>query len=128
MIPLQHLDITKKILDMCKTAGYTAVCIGTVDEKAVPGSLGWGKGSIVCHGDFKQGNKCEIDGWPAIWDIAGVLRINAGCGNSHQYQITIKEPIGTFMLENDKWQLIGDNNISLENALQLAKIGVLPTT
>lgn len=126
MVPLQHLKITKKILSACKKAGYVAVCIGTIDEKLVPYSLGWGVGNIVAHGDFTQGTKCKIDGWPAIWHIVAKLGIGHSCGNSHQHCITISDPVGTFKLVKGRWWLINSKNISLEDAIQLAKIGVIP--
>jgi hypothetical protein len=92
---------TQKFLNECGKAGYTRISIGK-KHPSIPQTTTWPfgyNGSVFAWPEDVR----EI-GWPSIWRIVDRLKINGGCGNSHQHQIdTSKLLDGVYHLKNGNW-------------------------
>ena len=99
--------ITQRLLNKCGKSGITRVSIGKRNSK-VPASQNWSFYS--CHNSvftWPEGVK-DKEGWPVIWGIVDELKIDGGCGNSNQKQVSDNANLmeGVYELKNRQWRRI----------------------
>lgn len=97
----QNAIKTVQFLNAMAKAGYTKVCIGTVNRN-VPQTLtfpaGWDLHSVFGYPEVTHND------WPAIWHVCRELGIHQGCANSHQVQVTPN------VLRRGYYEQVGNNN------------------
>jgi len=116
-------EITYSLLKDLKRAGYEMVTIGRPDGTN-PACKNWMNGpeSLWCyHNTFKgmyndDREKCGIQGWPAVWELARKYGMHGGCGNGHQVQIKFNSSVirGTYDLRKSMVHIKKKFNVSEE--------------
>lgn len=93
---------TAKLLGIAKDLGVTAVSVGKKHSRVGNENFPFGAGGSI----FTPPDE-RVDGRPAAWELAEIMGISNGAGNTGQHQADISELIdGVYEIRKGQWRRV----------------------